>query len=96
MKELSFCSFCCGSAAILLLPDLIQNKSKAGDRSQESTEHLGNKSILAGQFAETVKLVCGQNAAFNNAALDGQGELVLLGVLAYDTSGSDGIACGAG
>ena len=86
MNELSFC-FCSRSAAFLLLPDLIQDESQAGDRCQEGTQDLSNQSVLAGQFAETTELGTGQNTTFNNATLDGQGlQLVLLGKLANDTS----------
>ena len=68
-----------GSAAFLLLPDLIQDAGKAGDRSQESTENLSNQSVLAGQFAEAVQLSGGQHGTLDNATLNGQSlQLVLL------------------
>ena len=95
-RESSFRSFCSGSAALLLLPDLIQDKSQAGDRSQEGTQNLSHQSILAGQLAETIQLVSGQHRAFHDTALDGQDVLVLLGELADDTSRGDGVAGGAG
>ena len=98
MRRLSFCgSFLRGSgAAFLLLPDLIQNKSQAGDRCQESAEHGSHQGILAGQFAETAELLSRQDAAFDNATLDGQVQLVLLSKLANNASGCDGVAGGAG
>ena len=91
-----FCSsFGCGSAAFLLDTNLIQDESQAGNGSQEGAEHLSNQSILAGQFAEAIQFSSGQDRTFHDAALDGQGlQLVLLGELANDTSGSDGIASG--
>ena len=77
-QTLSFC----GSSAFFLLPDLIQDAGQAGDRSQESTQNLSNQSILAGQLAETIQRINGQDRAFHDAALDGQDVLVLLGKLA--------------
>ena len=92
--ELSFC-FCGRSGAILLHTDLIQYEGQAGNGCQEGTEDGCNQGVLAGQFTEAVQLCSGQLGTFNNATLDSQGlQLVLLGELAYDTSGSDGIAGG--
>ncbi len=82
----------CGSAAFLLDTNLIQDESQAGNGSQEGAKHLCHQSILAGQFTEAAELFTSQHGAFDNATLDGQGELVLLGELAYDTSRSNGVA----
>ena len=89
-QTLSFC----GSSAFFLLPDLIQDAGQAGDRSQEGTQNGCNQSILAGQLTEAIELVSGQDRALHDAALDGQGVLVLLGKLADDTSRGDGVAGG--
>ena len=84
-----------GSAALLLLPDLIQDESQAGDRSQEGTQNLSDQSVLAGKLAESIELVGGQDGAFHDATLDGQGfELVLLDEFAYDAGRGDGVAGG--
>ena len=91
--RLSFC-FCGRSGAVLLHPDLIQNEGQAGDRCQEGTQDRSDQSVLAGQLTEAVQLVSGQDRAFHDAALDGQGVLVLLGKLADDTSRGDGVAGG--
>ena len=81
--NLSFCSFC-RSTAILLNTDLIQYEGQAGDRCQEGTQNLSHESILAGQFTEAIELICRQDRAFYDTALDGQVKLVLLSELAYD------------
>ena len=67
MKRLSFCGGC---GAFLLLPDLIQDASQAGDRSQECTENLSDQSILAGQLTEAIQLVSGQDGTFHDTTLD--------------------------
>lgn len=84
----------CGRAAFLLLPNLIQDAGQAGNRRQESTENLSDQSGLAGQLTEAIELVDGQHGAFHDTALNGQDVLVLLGKLAYDTSGGNGVASG--
>ena len=95
-QTLGFC-FGSGSAAILLHTDLIQNECQRGDGGQEGTQDRCDQGVLAGQLAEAIQLLGGQNGAFNDAALDGQGlQLVLLGELADDASGGDGIASGNG
>ena len=94
IKRLSFC-FCSRSGAVLLHPDLIQDEGQAGDRCQEGTQDGCNQCILAGQLTEAVQLISRQHGALNDAALNGQGlQLVLLGELANDTSGGDGVAGG--
>ena len=82
--------------AALGLADLIQNHGQAGDGGQEGTQDLGNEGILAGQFAESLQLVHRQDLAFNQAALDLDDVLVLLGKLADDAGRGDGVAGGAG
>ena len=57
---------------------------------------MSDQSVIAGQFAEAAELLAGQDRAIIQAALDGHSQLVLLGKLAHNTSGSDGIAGGAG
>lgn len=48
-----------GAGAFLLNPDLVQNKSQAGNGSQEGTQNLGNEGVLAGQLTEGVQLLGG-------------------------------------
>ena len=76
-KRLGFC-FGSRSGAVLLHPDLIQDEGQAGDRCQEGTQDRSDQGILAGQFAEAGQLSAGQNAAFDDATLNVQGELVLI------------------
>ena len=54
-----FCggSFFRRSGAFLLLTDLVEAECQSGDRSQEGAENLGNRGVLAGQFAEALKLL---------------------------------------
>ena len=86
-----FCgSFFRGSGAFLLLADLVEAECQSGDRSQEGAENLGDESVLAGKLAEALKLLDRQDGAFNEAALDFQNVLVLLGKLADDTRGAMG------
>ena len=88
-------SFCGRSGAVLLHPDLIQDEGQAGDRCQEGTQDRSDQSVLAGQLTEAIQLIGGQDRAFDDATLDGQGlQLVLLGELANDTSRGDGVAGG--
>ena len=75
-----FCgSFFRRSGAFLLLTDLVEAECQSGDRGQEGAENLGDESVLAGKLAEALKLLDRQDGAFNEAALDFQNVLVLLG-----------------
>ena len=65
-NRLGFC-FCSRSAAFLLDTNLIQDESQAGDRCQEGTQDGCDQGVLAGQFAEAIQLISGQDAAFDNA-----------------------------
>ena len=92
-----FCgSFFRGSGAFLLLTDLVEAECQSGDRGQEGAENLGDESVLAGKLAEALKLLDRQDGAFNEAALDFQNVLVLLGKLADDTSRGNGVTRGGG
>ena len=93
--RLGFRSFC-GSGAFLLLADLVDHKGQGRDGGQERAEHLSDKSILAGKLDEALELLDGQDGTFNEAALDLQNILVLLGKLADDTGRSNGVAGGGG
>ena len=72
------------------LADLVEHDGQAGDGSQEGTQNLRQQSVLGGQFAESVQLFSRQHTAFDDAALDLQQILVLLGKLADNTSRGDG------
>ena len=78
-----------GGRAAELLADLVQDHGQAGDGSQEGAEHLGQERILAGQLTERVELVRAENAALDQAALDFDEILVLLGKVVPLSSSSN-------